>query len=212
MGFIKEDLRKLNANNIDETKERVTKYSNFVSRVIYHMKWYDPPVQTIRSSIFSTNLNAVLIFLTQNLFLRISSKSNMFRFVLNLDEKLPNVNVNEFVIWEIFEPLIQNSIDHASDNNVIITISSFFDPEKRESKITISDNGKGIDPKLLESGRDGVKKIFHEDVTTKTASSQNNGYGCYIAYTMAVVRCGWQIDVFNNPDAGCSFIISLSNN
>ncbi|MDP3683887.1 MAG: histidine kinase, partial [Ignavibacteria bacterium] len=39
MGFIKEDLRQLASGNIDEVKYRVAKYSNFISRVIYDMKW-----------------------------------------------------------------------------------------------------------------------------------------------------------------------------
>jgi len=56
MGFIKEDLRNLSAENTNDIKYRVTKYSNFISRVIYDMKWYDPPVQTIRNQMFRTNL------------------------------------------------------------------------------------------------------------------------------------------------------------
>ena len=52
MGFIKEDLRSMDINNIEETKNKVSKYANFVSRVIYDMKWYDPPIQTIRNQAF----------------------------------------------------------------------------------------------------------------------------------------------------------------
>ena len=36
----------------------------------------------------------------------------MFDFEMLLDDKMPIVNINEFVVWEILEPLIQNSIDH----------------------------------------------------------------------------------------------------
>ena len=108
MGFIKEDLRKLNPENIEEINDRVTKYANFISRVIYDMKWYDPPVQTIRNPLFKTDLNEVIKFIVQHLFLRISDKTGTIEFKFNLDEDLPKVSVNEFVVWEILEPLIQN--------------------------------------------------------------------------------------------------------
>jgi len=75
MGFIKEDLRNLVDDNIEETKERVTKYANFVSRVIYDMKWYDPPIQTIRNLAFNTNINHVIRFIVEQLFLRLSNSS-----------------------------------------------------------------------------------------------------------------------------------------
>ncbi|NIW80448.1 MAG: histidine kinase, partial [Calditrichae bacterium] len=54
MGFIKDDLRNLSGNNIKEIQDRLTRYANFVSRVIYDMKWYDPPLQAIRNPLFRT--------------------------------------------------------------------------------------------------------------------------------------------------------------
>ncbi len=47
MGFIKEDLKSLTVRNIDEVKYRANKYANFISRVIYDMKWFEPPSNTI---------------------------------------------------------------------------------------------------------------------------------------------------------------------
>ena len=126
MGFIKEDLRCISHENIDEVKYRVTKYSNFISRVIYDMKWYDPPVQTIRNTMFNTNLNEVIEFLVKSIFLRISSSTDIFSFALDLDEKVPIVHINEFVVWEILEPLIQNSIDHSHNQKIIIMISTSY--------------------------------------------------------------------------------------
>jgi hypothetical protein len=124
MGFIKDDLRLLNEHNIESTKNRVSKYANFVSRVIYDMKWYDPPIQTIRNQVFSTDLNEVIDFVVQNLFLRLSKETNIFSFELNLDENIPRVHVNEYVVWEIIEPLIQNSIDHSNVSDLKIYIET----------------------------------------------------------------------------------------
>ncbi len=210
MGFIKEDLRTLEAGNIDEIKYRVTKYSNFVSRVIYDMKWYDPPIQTIRNQIFRTNLNEVVTFIVENIFRRTSTTSEDFRIECELEQNLPVVNVNEFVVWEIVEPLIQNSIDHGSDPGLVVVVSTKYDQEAGCSKLMISDNGQGIDPELLETGEEGIKKLFMESTTTKSQGLRNAGYGCYIAWEMTK-RCGWELDAANLPDRGCRFTITIKH-
>lgn len=210
MGFIKEDLRTLSDKNIDEIKFRVSKYSNFISRVIYDMKWFDPPVQTIRNSMFRTDLNEVIRFIIDNIFLRISSQSTAFKINFEPDNNLPIVNVNEFVIWEIIEPLIQNSIDHGGESNLVITVRTKYYPSENKSYIFIEDNGKGIAKELLEKNEDNLKLIFVENTTTKTQGLQNSGYGCYIAYEMTR-RCGWNIDAENLVEGGCRFTITINN-
>jgi len=210
MGFIKEDMRNLSSENIDAVKNRINKYSNFIARVIYDMKWYDPPVQAIRSSIFKTNVNDVIRFLVDNVFLRVSSATEEFKFVLDLDEKLHTVPVNEFVVWEVLEPIIQNSIQHAGVQQIRITIRTSFNPVSRQSFIYVTDNGKGVEPWLLELGKENTKRIFLEHSTTKRASfDQRSGYGCYIAYEIATQRCGWRLDAENLSEGGCRFTFVL---
>jgi hypothetical protein len=210
MGFIKEDLRMLSPENINEIKYRVSKYSNFISRVIYDMKWYEPPIQTIRNQMFRTNMNEVIKFIVDNIFLRISSRQSVYEINLEIDPNLPLVFVNEFVVWEIIEPLIQNSIDHGGENNLQIKCKTSFNEILNKSFITIEDNGKGISPDLLVENGKGVKKIFMENTTTKNIDLQNSGYGCYIAYEMTK-RSGWEIDVNNLNPNGCKFTIKIQN-
>lgn len=210
MGFIKEDLRKLSSENINDIKYRVSKYSNFISRVIYDMKWYDPPIQTIRNAMFKTNLNEVIKFIVNNIFLRVASVSSAFKISLQLDENIPIVNVNEFVIWEIIEPLIQNSLDHGGEQNLLIDIITNYDSASNQTVIILQDNGKGILSELLEKNEDGLKKIFLENITTKKTEMQNSGYGCYISYEISK-RCGWDIDAENIDVGGCRFTITIKN-
>ena len=210
MGFIKEDMRVLTVNNIDLIKARITKYANFIARVIYDMKWYDPPVQTIRSQIFKTDLNKVLTFLVEHVFQRISSASEMVQYKLVLDENLPIVNINEFVVWEVFEPIIQNCIDHAGNNAVTVTIKTEFNIDTEECFVRIMDNGSGIEPWLLEKKDEGLKRIFLEHTSTKrVGNEQHSGYGCYIAYEITRQRLGWDLDVENLPSGGCMFTFSI---
>ena len=210
MGFIKEDLRTLSAENINDIKYRVSKYSNFISRVIYDMKWFDPPLQTIRNQIFRTNLNEVIKFIVENIFLRITSKSDAYEIKLETDPKLPLVPINEFVIWEIIEPLIQNSIDHGGEKNIIIKCKTRYNEADNRSYIIIEDNGIGINKDLLNINENGIKNIFLENVTSKQTGLQNSGYGCYIAYEISK-RCGWEIDAENLSEGGCRFTITITN-
>jgi hypothetical protein len=206
MGFIKEDLIKIAQDNIEEIKYRVTKYANFISRVIYDMKWYEPPIQAIRNPIFKTDLNEVIQFVVNNICLRSTRRSELYKFELDLDPNLPPAPINEFVVWEILEPLFQNSMDHNADRRVIISVKTSYDATRGESKIMISDNGSGILPELLETNENGVKRIFLESISTKK-SGQNSGYGCYIAHEIATERCGWKLDVENLAAGGCRFTI-----
>ena len=210
MGFIKEDLNLLDEENIEKINNRIRKYSNFISRVIYDMKWFDPPVQTVRGVMYKTNLNDVLKFLVDNIFLRVSRISDTFSFKLKFDNKLPDVRVNEFVIWELFEPLIQNCIEHSGDGQIEVSIETIFNVQTKVSSVYISDNGKGIKPELLEKDDKGIARIFMENISTKNSDLQNEGYGCFIAYQISR-RCGWEIDVANNANGGCTYTITIQN-
>lgn len=211
MGFIKEDLRTLSADTIKEGTYKITKYANFIARVIYDMKWYDPPLNTIRGPLFRTNINELIGFVVNNIFCRVSETSESRRFVLELDPDLPLVAVNEFVVWEVLEPIIQNSIDHASVDRLIITIQTHFDPSTKASSITIADNGIGIAPGFLERDQKGIQLLFHEHISTKASGEkQHSGYGCYISHEIATQRCGWQMVAANLEDGGCAFTITLS--
>lgn len=211
MGFIKEEIRMLNEHNIPQFKYVVTRYSNFISRVIYDMKWYDPPVHATRNPLFETDINKVIKFLVDYIFKRVYGENSAYDFVLDLDEHLPPVHVNEYVVWEILEPLIQNSIDHNPGKNIVITLQTRYYPAEKYSEIRITDDGKGIVPELLETTEDGTKKIFLEYTSTRE-NINNSGYGCYIAYELSTKRCGWTLDAINLDSGGCAMIIKITHN
>jgi len=211
MGFIKTDVRMMNPENLAHLKQRVIMYSNFISRIIYDMKWYDQDINTIVNRMFRTNINALIEFIVHNVFLRLSSKNEMFEIKLVLDPELPAVHVNEFIVWEILEPLIQNSIDHSSMDFVTVQVSTHYARKKNVSYIYIEDNGAGIAEGLLEPGARGVKKLFLEQESTKNGMGTHSGYGCYIAHQLAVGKCGWSLDAENRAEGGCRFTLAIKN-
>lgn len=212
MGFIKEDLHTLTENTVAAVKDRATRYASFIARVIYDMKWYDPPLHTIRNVFFKTSVNEVLRFLVANVFQRLSRPVETFAFKLDLDESMPEVAINEYVVWEVLEPIIQNSLDHAGCEMVEITIRTSAEHEARQSRVVIADNGKGIAPELLLENEAGLKRIFEEQVTTENENGRHAGYGCYLAYEIATQRCGWKLDAQNLPDGGAQFTFIIPHN
>ena len=48
----------------------------------------------------------------------------------------------------MIEPLIQNSIDHGGDVELIINVETKHDPETNTTTLVIIDNGPGILPNL----------------------------------------------------------------
>ncbi|MBN2365273.1 MAG: ATP-binding protein, partial [Calditrichaeota bacterium] len=131
-------------------------------------------------------------------------------FDLKLDENLPKVPINEFVVWEIMEPLIQNSIDHAKRSDIRISIITSYNTDSKTSQVQVIDNGRGIAPDLLELNERGIKRIFQENVSTKD-NSEKTGYGCYLAYEISKQRCGWNMDAENLKEGGCCFTITIPN-
>ncbi len=207
MGFIKEDLRSLEGVNLDETRDRVTKYANFVSRVIYDMKTYDPPLHVIRNPIFQTHINEVIQFVVENIFQRVymASQSDAVKVELDLEDNIPVLHVNEYVIWEIIEPLVQNAIEHNVDRDLVLQVKTRFDEVHKNITIDISDNGNGLAEDLMQVDEQGRKAIFKESVSTKEGS-QNSGYGCYLAWEISR-RCDWVLDAHNKPEGGACFTI-----
>lgn len=211
MGFIKNDVRTMNSENLGQLKQRVITYSNFISRIIYDMKWYDQDINTIVNTMFKTNINMVIEFIVHNVFLRLSSKNEMFEIKLNLDPQLPAVHVNEFIVWEILEPIIQNSIDHAAKNFVTIEVSTKYAKKRNVSYIYVEDNGVGIAEELMAVNSKGVKRLFLEQESTKNTVGTHSGYGCYIAHQLAVGKCGWILDAENRAEGGCRFTLAIKN-
>ena len=209
VGFIKEDLRLLSENNLNLIRNRLVKYSSFIGRVIYDMKTMTPPINVIRNGGFHTNINSTIEFLINNIFKRVFKEGHQYKFNFEPDERIPVVHINEYVVWQILEPLIQNCIDHNQRSNIVITIRTRLSIEENKTYIEIMDNGKGFEPAFLETNEKGIKKIFLENSSTKDQSN-NSGYGCYLAYESCKI-CGWQLDAVN-LDKGAKMIISISHN
>lgn len=207
MGYIKEDLRKLSPDNFQYDIRKILKFASFIQRVIYDMKSYNPPVSTIRNPAFQSDINDIIRFLVKYIFGRLETTGNLKKIITILDSDLPPVQINEYVIWEILELLIHNSIIHSPDQEVTVTITTRYMQAQNLSQIIISDNGTGINDSLLQTDENNVQLLFLENTSMKS-QSENSGYGCYIARQMCI-RCGWSIEAANPEGGGALFTITI---
>ncbi len=211
-GFIKEDLRAMTPANMEDVRLRIGKYASFVARVIYDMKWYAPPLQTVRGPMFRTDINDVLRFIVDHIFRRVADGRASFRFELDLDPHLPHVAVNEYVVWEIVEPILQNALDHAGVPGVVVQVRTMHDAGSRRSTIIIEDNGRGIRNELLQTVERGIQRLFLEHVSDATpGAKEHSGYGCFIAHEIATQRLGWTLTAENVPGSGARFTFSFTH-
>jgi len=207
VGFIKEDLRNLGNNNLLDMKIKISKYANFIGRVIYDMKTYNPPINVIRNRNFNTNLNHVIRFVVNNIIKRSYKNNEELDIKLILDDLIPDLHVNEYVIWEVFEPLIQNSIEHSKVEQLEINIITKLNIDNGNISCDIFDNGGGIDEYLLKLNSENIQNIFLENSSTHS-QNHNRGYGCFIAYENSK-KCGWKITA-ENYLSGAKFKINIS--
>ena len=207
MGYIKNDLRSLDPSTFQNQVNGILKFASYIQRVIYDMKSFNPPVNTIRNAAFQSDLNGIIAFIVNHIFGRHEKFGNLKDIITDFDEDLPIVHINEYVIWEILEPLIHNSIDHNPEQSVQINISTYYDAEMNKSRIEIIDDGIGFKTSMLELSEEGIQNLFLEHTSSKS-QSDNSGYGCYIAYQICL-RCAWTLNASNTPSSGAQITVHI---
>jgi PAS domain S-box-containing protein len=132
---------------------------------------------------------------------------------LKTADDLKMVEIDEFQIGHLIEYILTNSVEAMVDNCLIKVSAENIDVEKEEShheitlqtgeyvKISIEDNGHGIDPEDIEM-------IFDPYFTTKESRS---GMGLAISYAV-IKRHNGYIDVKSVKGEGAVFSIYLPVN
>lgn len=147
-----------------------------------------------------TNINKVI---TQSLEL-VSSvlKRNEIKIELKLDDKLPDILVDQKQIQQVFINLITNAADAIKINGKISIQTYIEQAEHRKDSnyvvISISDNGEGIPP-------DDLPKIFNPFFTRKP---EGTGLGLPITQRIVYQHQGI-IDVESKLGEGTTFYVKL---
>ncbi len=132
---------------------------------------------------------------------------------LNIARDLKMVDVDEFQIGHLVEYILTNAVEAMDDNGIIIISAENINVQKEEShheitlqtgeyvKISIEDNGTGINP-------DDLEMIFDPYYSTKDSRS---GMGLAISYAV-IKRHNGYLDVKSEMGKGSVFFIYLPVN
>jgi len=117
-------------------------------------------------------------------------------FVKDFAADIPRIEADAGQLQQVFLNLVLNGIDAITEKGTI-TIKTARGQDQ-SIQVRISDTGTGIDPEAL-----GM--VFNPFFTTK---SKGNGLGLAISRRLVEQHNG-SIEVFNNPEAGVTFVITL---
>ena len=178
------------SGDFNESLRQVGKISNIIS----HLRTFGRSDVTSFSSVdLSGVLEDTLILMKERL--RIKN----ITIDVQLAEHFPMLYGNHVKLEQLFVNLIQNSIDAIEgqgEGEIILTAEA----ENKEASITYSDNGEGIEPKILE-------KIFDPFFTTKEPG-KGTGIGLSIVYGIVQEHEG-TITCESEKGKGATFEIKL---
>jgi PAS domain S-box-containing protein len=132
----------------------------------------------------------------------ISHHSELYQLEIkrDYDNDLPLLLLDEKKIKQVFMNLIMNAKD-ASGKAGTISLSTDYDPSKKEVTIKVSDTGCGIKKKNLS-------RIFDPFFTTKP-TGEGTGLGLSVSYGI-IENHGGKIMVESEPGRGSTFTVSLT--
>jgi two-component system, NtrC family, sensor histidine kinase AtoS len=150
----------------------------------------------------SVNIHKILDSIIKTSELSLKSPKESFRmtkdinFTRDFDSDIPNIFIDPGQLQQVFLNLILNATDAITDQGTIRIKTSRATDESFE--IRISDTGHGIDVEALDM-------VFNPFYTSK---SKGTGLGLSICKRLIEQQNG-SINVFNNPEGGATFVITL---
>lgn len=119
--------------------------------------------------------------------------------ITEIDESMPPIPLDASGIEQAVLNLLNNAMDAVTPEDGFVTLCAEYDAEGDAVRISVSDNGPGID-------RDQQAKLFRPFHSTKGLK----GTGLGLAVTRKIVEeHGGTISVQSTPGEGASFIITL---
>ncbi len=127
------------------------------------------------------------------------AKKHHHTIELALDRDIPKTKVDPGAMRQLFMNIIMNSF-YFMDTAGRIRIATSFEPSESMIKIIISDNGKGIDPSI-------INRIFDPFFTTKPVG-EGTGLGLAICHRIVTEHDG-SMDVSSELGSGTTFTIKI---
>jgi PAS domain S-box-containing protein len=117
-------------------------------------------------------------------------------------DSLPDVIGDRDQLWQVFQNLIKNALEHSGDEEVTITVSGT--ENSGEYQFRVEDDGPGIDPYI----EDEIFKIFKSGENFQT-ESEARGIGLAIVDRI-IDRHGGDIRVESEQGKGSIFVFTIA--
>jgi len=116
-----------------------------------------------------------------------------------IEPKMPSIHCDSAQIQQVLLALLMNAVE-AMPRGGRLKVEAAYDPERREARIVVSDDGMGIPEEALPH-------IFEPFFTTK-AEGKGVGLGLAVAFGI-VQQHGGKIAVSSTPQKGTTFTVTL---
>jgi two-component system, NtrC family, sensor kinase len=135
-------------------------------------------------------------------FIKHRDKMEKIRMETRYDKNMASIFMDEKKIKQVFLNLLMNA-RHAVGGEGLILISTAYSPEERQVKVSITDDGYGIEEK-------NIVRIFDPFFTTKS-TGEGTGLGLAVSYGIIKTH-GGEIQVSSEPGKGSTFTVVLPVN
>ena len=204
------------ANDIKENEEKINHHGKRADAIVKGMLQHSRTSNGVKEP---TDINALADEYLRLAYhgLRAKDKSFNADFKTDFDPNLPKINVIPQDIGRVLLNLINNAfyaVDKRAKENdeeykplVVVKTqlegSPLGGPGGQEVHISVSDNGPGIPPEIID-------KIFQPFFTTKP-TGQGTGLGLSLSYDIVKAH-GGELKVETTDGEGTSFIVIIPNN
>jgi len=185
---IKEMVPKVLTNNIEGARR--------ISQIIGNLKDFTLP--TSRLSPEKINVNEVIDYAITILNNQIKKRTTAFS--LNLDNNLPLTIGSSRELEQVIINIIQNALQALPTKASAIKVSSAFLKKSGVLRITVEDEGMGMEKKTLA-------RIYEPFYTTREKSG-GTGLGLYISYTIVKKHQG-NLAIISQPGKGTTVTLTL---
>ncbi|MBT8485134.1 MAG: FHA domain-containing protein [Phycisphaerales bacterium] len=119
--------------------------------------------------------------------------------IVDLDESMPPIPIDVNGVHQVLVNLLMNAVEAAPAKKGVVTIKTEYGADTLQARITVSDNGPGIDP----SRHQAIFEAF-------TSFKGQRGTGLGLAVTRKIVaEHGGRIELESAPGEGTSVLVVL---
>jgi len=179
-------------------EDEALRLNSLISKVIDHTK--------LDSKAHVLNKERIILYkLLEDVYSKLELKALEKKISFDIQiNKSVTIYADPVYIFGVIYNILDNSIKYAGNNTIVEILT-----EEDESfmKLFISDNGPGIPEEY-------IPKLFDAFFRVPQGNTHNvKGFGLGLSYALQVMKeHDGRIEVKNNPEAGCTFILSFPKN